>query len=287
MILGSIEAGGTKFVCATGTADGKVDKQVRIPTGTPDETIPAVIKFFQDNPVDAIGIGTFGPADIDPASPTYGYITSTPKPGWRDYNFLGAMKAAIDVPYAFTTDVNEAGYAEWRAGAGKGHKNMLYWTVGTGIGAGYVHDGKLLQGFSNPEMGHIMMPQLPGDTYKGRCPYHANHCLEGLAAGPAVEERAGKKGTELAPDDPAWDLEADYLSIACVNAAMMLSPDIIVFGGGIMHQKQLLPKIRAKFAEHNNGYVATPDLDDYIVRIGLNDEAGVMGGFFLAADALK
>lgn len=286
MSLGSIEAGGTKFVCATGTADGQVLEQVRIPTTTPAETIAQVIAFFKAHPVDAIGIGTFGPADIDPASDTYGYITSTPKPGWQDFDFLGTMKKSLDVPYAFTTDVNEAGYGEWGAGAGQGHQNMLYWTVGTGIGAGYIHDGKLLQGYSNPEMGHMLIPQAPTDHYQGRCPYHGNQCLEGLASGPALEERAGKKGTALTPTDPAWDLEADYLAQACVNAAMVLSPEIIVFGGGIMHQEQLLPKIRRRFAEHVNGYIATPPLNDYIVRIGLNDDAGIMGGFFLAADAL-
>ncbi|MCI1893789.1 MAG: ROK family protein [Lactobacillus sp.] len=285
MIFGSIEAGGTKFVCATGTADGTVIAQTRIPTTTPEETIPQVIAFFNANPVSAIGIGTFGPADIDPDSSRYGYITSTPKPGWRDYDFLGTMQAAIDVPYAFTTDVNEAGYAEWKAGAGKGHKNVLYWTVGTGIGAGYIHDGKLLQGYSNPEMGHIFLQRDPSDTYQGRCPFHGNQCLEGLAAGPAVEERAGKKGTELKPDDPAWELEAGYLAQACLDAAMILSPDIIIFGGGIMHQEQLLPMIRKKFRDYVQGYIDTPPLDDYIVRIGLNDEAGVMGGLLLAADA--
>ncbi|AEV95742.1 ROK family protein [Pediococcus claussenii] len=286
MKIGAIEAGGTKFVCAIGDEKGNVEQQVRIPTTEPGETMESVTDFFLANEVDAIGVGSFGPIDVNKNSKTYGYITSTPKPGWKDYNMVGFLKQKLNIPVSFTTDVNVAGYAEAMQGAGVGKSNVLYWTIGTGVGAGYIQNGEFLQGISHPEMGHILLRQVKGDNYKGKCPYHANQCFEGLAAGPAIEERAGKKAIELASDDPIWDYVADYAAQACVNATLFLRPDIIIFGGGVIHQEHLIKKIRVKFEKYLNGYVTTPDIDKYIVRIALDDDAGIKGALLLAVKEL-
>lgn len=286
MKIGAIEAGGTKFVCAIGDEKGNIEQQVRIPTTKPDETMESVTDFFLANEVDAIGVGSFGPIDVNKNSKTYGYITSTPKPGWKNYNMVGFLKQKLNIPVSFTTDVNVAGYAEAMQGAGIGKSNVLYWTIGTGIGAGYIQNGEFLQGISHPEMGHIILRQAKGDNYKGKCPYHANQCFEGLAAGPAIEERAGKKAVELDNDDPIWDYISDYAAQACVNATLFLRPDIIIFGGGVIHQEHLIKKIRVKFEKYLNGYVTTPDVDKYIVRIALDDDAGIKGALLLAAKEL-
>ncbi len=193
MLLGAIEAGGTKFVCAVGHEDGTIVERAVIPTDLPEVTMREVIQFFQKHQPDAIGIGTFGPADVDPNSPAFGTITSTPKNGWRNYPLLSELKKIFSVPMGFNTDVNAAALGEARLGVAKGLDSCLYITVGTGIGAGALVGGKLLQGLSHPEMGHIMVRRHPNDSYEGKCPYH-NDFLEGLAAGPAIEARWGRKG---------------------------------------------------------------------------------------------
>ncbi|WP_435412156.1 ROK family protein [Pediococcus argentinicus] len=286
MKIGAVEAGGTKFVCAIGDENGQVSEQIKIPTTSPKETMDQVIKYFKKQQVDAIGVGTFGPIDVNKKSVKYGYVTKTPKLGWSDFDFLGTMKQALNVPISFTTDVNAAGYGEAVQGAGKGKENVLYWTIGTGIGAGYVQNGEFLQGISHPEMGHMLIRQNPNDGYEGHCPFHKN-CFEGLAAGPAIEERIGKKAVELDPNDPVWDYVADYAAQACVNATLVLRPDIIIFGGGVIHQEHLLKKIRTHFKEQLNDYVDVPPLEEYIVRIGLNDDAGIKGALLLAAKELS
>ena len=173
-MLGAIEAGGTKFVCAVGTGDGKVIERIQIDTETPEITMPKVIAFFQKYSIEALGIGSFGPVDIDEESKTYGHITSTPKPGWANFPFLETMKNALNVPIQFNTDVNVAALGELTHGAAQGLDSCLYMTVGTGIGAGAVVQGQLLQGLSHPEMGHVLVRRHPEDTYKGRCPYHGD-----------------------------------------------------------------------------------------------------------------
>lgn len=288
---GAIEAGGTKFVCAVGTADENnhvtVEKRVKIPTTVPEETMVDVFAFFEENPVDAIGIASFGPIDINKSSATYGYITTTPKPGWANYDFLGEMKKRFAVPYGWTTDVNGAAYGELKCGAAKGLTSCLYLTVGTGVGGGAVVNGKILEGYGHPEMGHIIMRRHPDDHYEGHCPYH-HDCLEGLTAGPAVEARqGGVKAYDIPEDDHAWDIEAYYLAQACVDFTTILSPEMIIFGGGVSHQEHLFPKIRASFAEQLNNYLKTPDLDKYIVHCALGDDAGITGCLLLARDAMN
>jgi fructokinase len=285
-MLGAIEAGGTKFVCAVGDALGTITDRIQIPTTVPEETMPKVIEFFQKYQVDAIGIGSFGPIDVNPESKTYGNITSTPKPGWKDYPFVQTLKEAFGVPIGFNTDVNAAALGEATLGAAKGLDSCLYITVGTGIGAGAIVQGQLLQGLSHPEMGHILLRRHPNDTYAGKCPYHGD-CLEGLASGPAIEARWGDKGVNLVDRAEVWDLEGYYLAQALMQYILILSPKKIILGGGVMHQEAVFAAIYKYLPELVNEYVALPELPDYIVRPGLGDNAGITGSLMLADHALK
>jgi len=284
-MLGAIEAGGTKFVCAVGNEDGEVVERVRIPTTVPEETIPKVLAFFQRYSVDAVGIGSFGPIDVNSESPTYGYITSTPKEGWRDYPFVQTITETLSVPVGFNTDVNAAALGEATYGAAKGLDSCLYITVGTGIGAGAIVQGKLLQGLSHPEMGHILVRRHPNDSYEGKCAYHKD-CLEGLAAGPAIEARWGDKGINLVDREEVWELEGYYLAQALMQYLLILSPKKIILGGGVMKQERVFASIQKHLVELVNGYVRLPDLANYIVGPGLGDEAGITGALMLAKEAL-
>lgn len=284
-MLAAIEAGGTKFVCAVGDEKGNIVERIQIPTTVPEETIPMVIEFFQKYKVDAIGIGSFGPIDVNQDSPTYGYITSTPKTGWRNYPFVQALKDAFDVPVGFNTDVNAAALGEATFGAAKGLDSCLYITVGTGIGAGAIVQGQLLQGLSHPEMGHILVRRHPNDSYQGKCPYH-HDCLEGLASGPAIEERWGAKGANLVERTEVWDLEGFYLAQALMQYILILSPKKIILGGGVSHQEQVYTSIHNYLPELINSYVSLPDLASYIVQPGLGDDAGITGALMLAHQAL-
>lgn len=287
--LGAIEAGGTKFVCGIGNMQGEVLDRVSFPTTTPAETMKRVIDYFEHKEFEALGIGSFGPIDPNPGSPTYGYITSTPKPYWRNFNLLGALRERFDVPMGFDTDVNGAALGEATWGAAQGLDSCLYITVGTGIGAGALMRGQIVSGFSHTEMGHIFIKHRADDPYEGKCPYHQD-CLEGLAAGPAVEARWGKKGVELGSAHPAWELEAYYLAQALMNYILILAPKRIIMGGGIMKQEQLFPMIRSKLMELLNGYVEHETLDDleqFIVPPGLGDNAGLAGAVALAKQSLN
>lgn len=284
-MLAAIEAGGTKFVCAVGDEKGNIVERIQIPTTVPEETIPRVVEFFRKYQVDAIGIGSFGPIDVNQDSPTYGYITSTPKTGWRNYPFVQALKDAFDVPVGFNTDVNAAALGEAIFGAAKGLDSCLYITVGTGIGAGAIVQGQLLQGLSHPEMGHILVRRHPNDSYQGKCPYH-HDCLEGLASGPAIGDRWGAKGAELVERTEVWDLEGYYLAQSIMQYILILSPKKIILGGGVSHQEQVYTSIYKYLPELISGYVSLPDLTSYIVRPGLGDDAGITGALMLAHQAL-
>ena len=284
-MLAAIEAGGTKFVCAVGDEEGKIIERIQIPTTVPEETMPQVIEFFKKYKIEAIGIGSFGPVDVNEDSPTYGYITSTPKPGWKNYPFVQTVKEALSVPVGFNTDVNAAALGEATFGAAKGLDSCLYITVGTGIGAGAVVHGNLLQGLSHPEMGHVLVRRHPKDEYLGKCPYHQD-CLEGLAAGPAIEERWGAKGMELVEKTEVWQLEAYYLAQALMQYVLILSPKKIILGGGVMKQKQVFSFVYDYLKEFVNHYVELPELSSYIVSPGLGDNAGIVGSLLLAKQAL-
>ena len=289
MRIGALEAGGTKMVCAVGDENGQILERVSIVTENPDKTMPEILEFFRQYTLDAIGIGTFGPVDLDRTSPTYGYITSTPKISWRNFNLLGSMKREFAVPIGLDTDVNASAIGEASYGITRGLDSSIYLTVGTGIGVGVILDGKAVHGMQHPEAGHILLVRHPEDNYTGRCPYHPN-CLEGLASGPAIEERFGVKAAELPGDSLAWEIESFYLAQALVDFTLVYSPKRIVLGGGVMHQKQLFPKIREKYREMLNHYLDTPyvkDLNNYIVPYSLDDNQGIMGCIRIGLDEME
>jgi len=278
-LFGAIEAGGTKFVCATGTAAGEILQRVRIPTGDPADTISQVAAFFRSQPpVSAIGIGSFGPLQLDPRSSQYGFITSTPKTAWVQFDLLGAVRAAAGVPVAIDTDVNAAALGESRWGAGRGVRSFVYVTVGTGIGGALMADGTLLRGRSHLEMGHIRIPSP--DSFPGICPYHGN-CLEGLASGPAIEARWNIAAEHLPLDHPAWPLEIEYLAHACANWICTLVPERVILGGGVM-RAELFPPLRARVRELLNDYLPLPPLNEYLVPSPLAGNAGILGALELA-----
>ena len=282
-LLGAIEAGGTKFVVAVADENFNIIDRTAFPTLDGEKTLDQVIVFFdQYDNIDAIGIAAFGPIDIVPESKTYGYVLDTPKHGWSGYDFLGRMKAWRDIPYYWTTDVNGAGWAEFTTGAAKDVDNMVYLTVGTGVGAGIVSGGHLVSGYGHPEAGHIFLQKHPEDTYAGNCPFHGANCLEGLAAGPAIEERWGMSAKEIPDDHLAWRMEAFYLAQAILDYTMILRPEKVVLGGGVPHREILFPLIRESFAEQMHDYLAVPPLDDYIVPVANGDNAGILGCFYLA-----
>jgi fructokinase len=303
ILVGGMEAGGTKFVCAIGGGPGhRLKAKAVFPTGrTPDETLLAALRWFHAQQavygrLHAIGIASFGPLDLDEASATYGWITSTPKPGWAHYDLVGRVRQTLQVPVACDTDVNGAALAEWRWGAGQGCRHMAYVTIGTGIGVGAIVNGELLHGLMHPEMGHTFIPhdrQL--DPYGGICPYHGD-CWEGLASGPAIAERWGEPVERLPPDHPAWSLEAQYIAYGLANLICMLSPQRIVLGGGVakggrLGRTPLLALVRARVLAILNGYIQAPGvvaaIDRFIVPPGLGDEAGVCGGIALALQRLQ
>ena len=255
MILGALEAGGTKMVMAVGNNEGRIIEKKTIPTETPSIIMPKIIDFFKGMGVDALGIGSFGPIDLDRSSETYGYITTTPKVSWTNYDF-GTLKRALNIPVGFDTDVNAAALGEAIWGCLKGLSTGIYITIGTGIGVGIYVNGGLLHGMLHPEGGHILLNRHPMDSFEGVCPYHRN-CFEGLASGPSIEKRWNKKPYELKERPEVWELEAYYIAQGLVNFILTLSPQRIVLGGGVMNQEQLFPLIRKQVAELLNGYIKT------------------------------
>jgi len=277
-------------VCAVGSGPGNMVARARFPTTSPEETLEKTIAFFQNEqakaPIRAVGLGSFGPLDLDPLSPTYGYITATPKTGWFQVNIAGALQQALEIPVAVDTDVNAAALGEYRWGAGRDLDNLVYLTVGTGIGGGGIINGRLLHGLIHPEMGHIRIPHdTEVDPFAGSCPYHGD-CLEGLASGTAIEKRWGRRGEDLPADHPAWHLEARYLACGLMNIICTLSPARIIIGGGVMKQPALLPEVRRQVQVLLNSYIASPqitrDINSYIVPPGLGDLSGISGALALA-----
>lgn len=291
-LLGGIEAGGTKFVCAVGTGPDEILAETEFGTTSPEETIGHAIAFFSEwsAPVDAVGIGSFGPVDPDPNSSTFGTITTTPKPGWQNVDIMGQIESALGVPVGFDTDVNAAALGEHRWGAAQGRDTFVYMTVGTGIGGGAMVEGNLLHGLMHPEMGHLRIPHDRGrDPFEGTCPFHGD-CLEGLASGPAIEARWGERGETLPDDHPAWPLEAHYLALGLVSIICILSPERIILGGGVMERSVLFPMIRSEVQNLLNAYIQVPaiteEIDATIVPPALGGRAGVLGAMALAMRAL-
>jgi len=294
-LWGGMEAGGTKTVCAVGTGPEDLRAEVRFPTTTPAETIQRIIQFFREQareePLAAVGVASFGPLDLDPQSPRFGYITSTPKSGWAYTDLAGSVRRSLGTPVGFDTDVNAAALGEHQWGAAQGLHDFVYLTVGTGIGGGAMVNSRLIHGLSHSEMGHIRIPHDRDlDPFDGSCPYHGD-CLEGLASGPALEARWGQPGATLGEDHPAWPLEAEYLAFGLVNLICILLPQRIIMGGGIMQQPQIFPLLRRKVQELLNGYLQAPgildQIDEYIVPPGLGNRAGVLGAIALAQRAAQ
>lgn len=289
MTYGGIEAGGTKWVCGIGSGPDDLEQTVSFPTTTPDETIARAVDFFErSGGLTAVGVGSFGPIDVRRSSPTWGHITTTPKPGWADTDVVSALHLALDVPVGFDTDVNASALGEQRWGAAVGLETFSYITVGTGIGGGGMANGRLMHGLVHPEVGHMRIPHdRARDPFEGVCPYHGD-CFEGLASGGALRARWGTSGEELA-DPAAWELEAEYLALGVVNLVCTLSPQRIILGGGVMRQPVLLPLIRGRVRELLARYIAAPELqesiDDFVVAPGLGERAGVLGAIELAKQA--
>ena len=288
MLIGALEAGGTKMVCAIGDECGNIMEKVIFPTKSPEETIPDMISFFQKHMVEALGIGCFGPLNLNRRSESYGMITSTPKLAWQNYSIRNAFQDALHIPVALDTDVNVAALGEATWGAGVGDEVVLYITIGTGVGVGVCIHNQLLHGLIHPEAGHILLTKREDDTFKGVCPFHKN-CMEGLVSGPAIKGRWGKRAEELADEEFVWEMEADYIAQAVANYVLVYSPNRIILGGGVMHQKGLLPMIHEKVNTYLNGYIVHPILEqrisEYIVLPGLGDDAGIKGALKLAIDS--
>jgi fructokinase len=289
-LVGGVEAGGTKFVCAVGTGPDDVRAEARVPTTTPDETLARVVAFFvEQGNLGALGVASFGPLDLDPRSATFGRITTTPKTGWRGVDLVRPLREALGVPVALDTDVNAAALAEQRWGAARGLGTVVYVTVGTGIGGGAVVDGRPLHGLVHPEMGHMRLPHdRARDPFPGLCPSHGD-CWEGLATAPAIAVRWGQPPEALPDDHPAWALEAHYLALGLANVVLALSPERLVLGGGVMARTFLYPLVRAAVSDVLRGYVASPalagGLDRYVVAPARGERAGVLGALALAPAA--
>ena len=290
VLLGALEAGGTKMVCATGYADGTVVESEQIPTTTPRETAAACAAWFQNKGIAALGIGAFGPTAVNPASPRYGQILKTPKPNWSDFDLLGSLQGPLGIPCGYDTDVNVACLGEAAFGCAQGLDTVLYLTIGTGVGAGVLSGGALMHGMMHPEAGHVPMKPDPRDPIAtdSSCPFHAS-CLEGLVSGAGIKKRWGKSGGDMAEDAEAMDILASYLGQALAIYILCYSPQKIIIGGGVADHTPIVELVRPKVAEALNGYIVTPEMDDlehYIVRNSLDGKQGVMGCLELARRAL-
>lgn len=287
MLLGAIEGGGTKMVCAIGDEFGKIYDKVSFLTMTPADTMPKMIDYFRAFEICGLGLASFGPVDLNPKSETYGYITSSTKQDWKYFDIMGGLKKALNVPIGIDTDVNAAALGELTYGAMKGMHTGIYITIGTGVGVGiYVNDAPV-HGILHPEAGHILVRRHPEDTFAGTCPYHGD-CLEGLAAGPAIEKRAGVSAKDLPEDARDWEFVSYYIAQGICSYILTVAPERIVLGGGVMNRAHVIPMIRAKVAELLNGYIDTKELkniDSYIVPASLGGEQAVKGCMKLAYDA--
>ena len=293
-LLAGVEAGGTKFVCGLGRGPRDILRRHVVPTTTPEETLDGVAAFFREakqalGPVRSAGVAGFGPLILDPASVDYGHIGETPKPGWSGYDLRGALAAALNCRVGIDTDVAGAGLAEAAYGAGAGLDSLAYVTVGTGIGGALILRGAPMHTVSHPEMGHIALKRHPLDTdFPGVCPFHGD-CAEGLASGPAVVARHGRRLGDMPQDAPIWTLMADYLAQLLGAIQLIGAPQRIVVGGGVMSNTALYGLVHRAFHQRNNGYMPgarrLADVQNFITAPGLGDQAGLVGALLLAERA--
>lgn len=281
---GSVEAGGTKFICAVGNENNEIIISEAIPTTTYEETIKKVIVFFEKNRVDALAIGSFGPVDLDISSEQYGCILNTPKQGWTNVNIVLPIQKALNIPIFFTTDVNSSAYGEMYL---NGCNNLVYYTIGTGIGGSAIQNGVFIGGIDHPEMGHQLIKKHPLDVnFNGVCPLHGD-CLEGLASGPSIEARTGKKGQELEINSTVWDIQAYYIAQAILNTTLVIRPELVIVGGGVMSQHHMLDRIKMHFKKLLNNYVTIENIDKYIKTPSVeNNGSATIGNFLLAKNLL-
>jgi fructokinase len=294
LLLGAIEGGGTKFICAVGHSAGRILERVIIPTADPAPTLESVLRFFSEaqhrhGSIGALGIASFGPLDLRRGSPTYGRLMRTPKAHWSGTDLVGSLRSRFAVPIAIDTDVAAAALAEATLGAAQDVGSVAYVTVGTGIGAGF--SPGLLAGAQllHPEVGHLRVQRHPDDgDFPGICPFHAD-CLEGLASGPALVQRWGKDLEKIDPSHPAWAIEGYYLAQLAASVALIASPERIILGGGVMSNAHLLSHIHSAARATLNGYIEPLNdaqaLERYIRTPGLGDGAGLAGAFLLAGQA--
>jgi fructokinase len=288
-LFAGIEAGGTKFNCVVGRAGGDIVHQQQFTTTHPEKLLPQLVHYFavqsrQFGELAAMAIGSFGPLQLDPLEANYGCIVNTPKPGWSGFNWLEYWRSTLKIPLALQTDVNVALIAEHQQGEAKGLLHAVYVTIGTGIGAGVMLNGQLVQGASHPELGHMRITRYKDDSFLGGCPYHQD-CLEGLASGPALAQRWMQPAQQLHAEHPAWAIQAFYLAQMCMNITLSYGPQRIVLGGGVAAQAHLLPLIRREFVRQINGYCSPhiiTSVDTYIQRSALGSNAGQIGCLLLA-----
>ncbi len=291
-LFGGMEGGGTKFVCAVGNGPGNIVDIVRIPTTTPSETLDHAIDFFQKHELSAIGLAPFGPLELDPLSSAYGSITTTPKPGWAGTNIVSLFQREFNIPIAFELDVNAAAFGEYSwIPENRNLQSLVYFTIGTGIGAGIITNGRVTHGLTHPEAGHMRLPHdRKKDPFPGICPFHGD-CFEGMASGPALASRWRKPAEMLPASHPAWEQEAEYIAYALVNIIMTISPQRVVLGGGVMEHTSLFPLIRKNVGRLIGGYLTTPVLtnkmEEYIVPPGLGNRSGVLGAIALARNKAR
>jgi fructokinase len=293
-ILGGVETGGSWCVCALGHGPGELVAVEKFPTGAPAETLERIVAFFNDpaHPrAAAVGVGAFGPIELDERSANWGEVQhSTPKREWAGAPLGASLRAGLDVPVVLDTDVNAAALGELRWGAGRDVESLGYLTVGTGIGAGLIIDGRPLHGMLHPEAGHVRVPHdRRHDPFAGACPFHGD-CWEGLASGRALQERWGVDPATLPDDHPAWALEAGYIAAGILSIVMVASPHRVIAGGGVMERPGLLARVRSELRRLLGGYPTTRelagDLHGYLVAPALGDDAGVLGAIALAGDRL-
>ena len=284
--IAALELGGTKTVAAIGRADGSVIEEIRFPTTSPEETLGTAVTWWRERcgshgPA-AIGVASFGPIRVAPAAPDFGVMLATPKPGWKGFPVAAFLKSAFPgAVFALDTDVNAAALSESQIGAARGHSDVAYITVGTGFGAGVLSGGRLVHGAVHPEVGHLRVPRHPDDTFAGVCPFHGD-CLEGMCSGPAIQRRWGIEARDLAPDHPAWEMEAWYLAHGIIALAAVVCPSVVVLGGGVPQAEGLHARVAAKVRELSNGYFEGSEKSGYVVPPALGQQAGIIGALLLA-----
>jgi fructokinase len=286
-LYGGIEAGGTKFVCAVGTAPDDIQARITIPTTTPEETLQKAVEFFADHPsLQAIGVASFGPIDLDPLSDTYGCIGTTPKAGWQGVDYRSAL-SELSTVLNFASDVEAAALAELTVAAYADEKSLLYMTVGTGIGGAIARDGTIQRGLGHAEMGHQLIPRQTGDEFLGTCKFHGT-CLEGLASGAAIEARCNQRAEHVASDNIVWQQVAHYLAVGLFNIFLTTTPERIIIGGGILQHQGLLAVINQEFLACNSGYIENPLVNApglYITAPRFGSDSGIYGALLLAQQA--